>query len=321
MPTEGANAAQRTPFTRRWEGRVTLIEYEGRPVVVAREFGAMLEYADDGRQLVNLVTSDWSGQLLTDIDTVLLTNGRLAAFKALCATLGLPHLVDKRAPSLLLLTESGVNIVLAKSEKPQGIAFRRWLVDEVIPAYHQAKALPEPDLSSRLGTRSSSSPATAPQPLVERLRILDQLVGTLHAGRAITAVGMAALGPFLRELARDARRSLVRAPATPVRIPVADGRRRLSGTTLDDEQVGLVVRWRAVGDALSKDTLTWAVLRLPIWLAEAPSVPLSDARPVTERERELTDAMVLLARVEPARLAELVAGLRAAVAPAGEHVQ
>lgn len=141
MSPSNADQAHRTPFVRRFQESVTLIEYDGRPVVVAREFGELLGYADGGDGLVDLVSGRWSDEFIPDVDVILLKNGRLAAFKRLCAELGLDRLVDKRAPALLLLTESGIQLVLAKTEKPEGKVFRRWLVSEVLPAFHQAPAI------------------------------------------------------------------------------------------------------------------------------------------------------------------------------------
>lgn len=139
MPTVNADKAQSSPFSRNFQDAVTLIEYEGRPVVVAREFGAFLGYAEGGRKLVDLIMGDWFDEFLPDIDSILLKNGRLAEFKRICGELGL-KLVDKRAPSLLLLTKSGMELVLARTEKPQGKTFRRWLVSEAIPGYEAARA-------------------------------------------------------------------------------------------------------------------------------------------------------------------------------------
>jgi hypothetical protein len=40
MPTDSANEAHGTPFARKFQDSVTLIEYDGQPVVVARDLGA-----------------------------------------------------------------------------------------------------------------------------------------------------------------------------------------------------------------------------------------------------------------------------------------
>jgi hypothetical protein len=90
-------------------------------------------------------------------------------------------LVDKRAPSLMLLTMSGVQLVLARSEKPEGKAFRRWLVTEVIPAYESAKQVAgaaPPELEDATGPAGASAPELLVQALVTRLRELG--VGRVH---------------------------------------------------------------------------------------------------------------------------------------------
>jgi prophage antirepressor-like protein len=123
-----------------FEGRLTIVEVEGRLAVIGHSLGELLGYADGGKQLVGLVSKEWSDEFIDGADVITLRGERLAAFKAACKQLGL-DLVDKRAPSLMLLTMSGVQLVLARSEKPEGKAFRRWLVTEVIPAYESAKQL------------------------------------------------------------------------------------------------------------------------------------------------------------------------------------
>lgn len=167
MPTKSANEAQGTPFAQRFQESVTLIECDGKPVVVAREFGAFLGYGDEGRLLVTLITGDWSDEFIPDVDSILLKNGRLAEFKKVCAALGL-NLVDKRAPSLLLLTQSGIQLVLSRSEKPEGKTFRRWLVSEAIPGYEAARRgelLPGSD-----APRVEGPVAAPPAPLPRKIK-------------------------------------------------------------------------------------------------------------------------------------------------------
>jgi prophage antirepressor-like protein len=161
MTTDRADGAQGTPFVRSFQGSVTLIEFDGRPVVAARELGVALGYSENGGRLVDLVGGEWADEFLPDVDFILLRNGRLAEFKRIVGELGLGRLVDKRAPSLLLLTESGIQLVLARSEKQAGKDFRRWLVSEVIPEYHRAKALPGP--APELDGAGASLPAPRPR--------------------------------------------------------------------------------------------------------------------------------------------------------------
>jgi hypothetical protein len=112
---------------------------------------------------VNLVCGGWADEFIEGADVVTLRGERLAAFKAACKELGL-DLVDKRAPSLMLLTMSGVQLVLARSEKPEGKAFRRWLVTEVIPAYERTKQV-DGDTAPQI--EDAAAPAGRPAPSLD----------------------------------------------------------------------------------------------------------------------------------------------------------
>ncbi|MBL8619178.1 MAG: hypothetical protein JNM72_26435 [Deltaproteobacteria bacterium] len=140
MSTTSTDHGPGIPPGRKFHERITILEHEGLPVVIARELGLLLEYSSDGQGIVARISGEWSDEFIDGADVITLRGERLATFKAACKQLGL-DLVDKRAPSLMLLTMSGVQLVLARSEKPEGKAFRRWLVTEVIPAYESAKQL------------------------------------------------------------------------------------------------------------------------------------------------------------------------------------
>lgn len=202
MPTASADAAPRTPFVRRWQDRVTLIEYEGKPVVVAREFGSMLDYGAAGQGLADLVAGKWADEFIEEVDCIVLKNGRLAEFKRVCSSLRL-RLVDKRAPSLLLLTESGIQLVLARTEKPEGKTFRRWLVSEVIPAYKASRALPTDGGAPRAplpgpkdapaeprskAPRLLAGPRPSAPPAVAMADGMDQLLRVTVLGMTVTVI-------------------------------------------------------------------------------------------------------------------------------------
>jgi prophage antirepressor-like protein len=140
MSTGRADRAHRKPFQFTFHDKVTVVEIEGHAVVHARQLGAWLGYAGDGATLTETICGKWSDEFIEGADVITLRGERLATFKVACKQLGL-DLVDKRAPSLMLLTMSGVQLVLSRSEKPEGKAFRRWLVTEVIPAYESVKQL------------------------------------------------------------------------------------------------------------------------------------------------------------------------------------
>jgi prophage antirepressor-like protein len=138
MSTGNADQRRTIAFSSKFNEHITLVEFEGQPMVLAKDLGRFLQYAGDGQALVVLIAGEWSDEFVDGGDVLTLRGQRLAEFKRACKALGL-DIVDKRAPSLMLLTMSGVQLVLARSEKPEGKAFRRWLVSEVIPAYERGK--------------------------------------------------------------------------------------------------------------------------------------------------------------------------------------
>jgi prophage antirepressor-like protein len=111
---------------------VAIIERQGVLLWTARQIGAALGYDDEGRRLVSSVTGEWSSELVDGTDYQVLRGEELAALKAAA-----PGLVDPRAPSLLLLTESGVHLVALLSRQPAAVRLRRWLASEVLPAIHR----------------------------------------------------------------------------------------------------------------------------------------------------------------------------------------
>ena len=120
-------------LTSDFEGKtLTTLTYKGRPAWVARQIGVALGYANHGKRLVNRITGEWSEEFIRDRDYAVLTGEELAAFKAMAA--GGPVPVSSRTNrGLLILFESGLHLVLAKTSKPVGRRLRRFLVDEVLP--------------------------------------------------------------------------------------------------------------------------------------------------------------------------------------------
>lgn len=110
--------------------RLTVIEYKGEPVFLAREIGEALGYADDGGRFVWMLGNEWSGELPAPTHTLRLEGEDLAALKA-----GLPtDSVGSRTRHLVLLTERGLYRSLMLAGGPKATAFRDWLDGEVLPA-------------------------------------------------------------------------------------------------------------------------------------------------------------------------------------------
>lgn len=131
---------------------IVAVEYDGQPVFLAQQVALALGYTDP-KTLSSNLTQRWSEDLVEGQDYIKLSGPELARFKAAvdwCADRApVPvdkcadrALVDPRARHLILLTESGAQLVAMLSRTPQGRAFRRWLVDVVLPAFRARKAPP-----------------------------------------------------------------------------------------------------------------------------------------------------------------------------------
>lgn len=129
------------------EHEVSAIQVDGRPVWPARQMGLALGYHGDGQRLVGRITNEWAEELTEGIDYLIFSGDQLAAVKAAA-----PDLVDSRAPSLMLLTESGVHLVALLSRQPAAKRLRRWLAEEVLPQLR------------RTGTYTLAEPPTPERP-------------------------------------------------------------------------------------------------------------------------------------------------------------
>jgi prophage antirepressor-like protein len=116
---------------------VFAIEYEGRPVLIAQHLGRALGYAQPGKLAWN-IQSAWANEFVEGKDFIKLTNGKLAAFKAMLSNC-LPNreAVDRHTRNLLLLTESGASLAASLARTPVGVAFRRWIADELLPKWRE----------------------------------------------------------------------------------------------------------------------------------------------------------------------------------------
>lgn len=104
---------------------LTILEVDGRSAWIAREVGAALGYADDGKGFVASITRHWSDELLEGSDyRVLRGEGPHG-----CAL----HTSDRGQGSLLVLFESGLHLALIKTGKPAGRRLRRLLAEQVLP--------------------------------------------------------------------------------------------------------------------------------------------------------------------------------------------
>ena len=109
---------------------ITAIEYQGQPVFIAKEIGHALGYNKDGRNLVTTITEKWSDEFIEGKDIISLSGHDLSEFNANFAN---HDWWSTKTRSVKMLTETGVNLVCMKTNKPIGKRLRRWLADEVLP--------------------------------------------------------------------------------------------------------------------------------------------------------------------------------------------
>ena len=112
--------------------QILAVTFKGVECVVARDLGRALEYSKDGKKLVDLIRDEWADEFQDGTDTFVLKDQEMRDFKAL-----VPEYGPSRAPSLTLLTTSGVDLVRILSRKPESKALRRKLVDEVFPSLRE----------------------------------------------------------------------------------------------------------------------------------------------------------------------------------------
>lgn len=112
-----------------FEGRpINAIDFRGRRCVVAREVGAALGYAQDGKRFATQITGRWSDDMRKGEDYDLLEDDVLAGIKEE-STATVPSFVS----SCIILYESGVHKALLRTTKPAGVRIRDLLAREVMP--------------------------------------------------------------------------------------------------------------------------------------------------------------------------------------------
>ncbi|MCK6527689.1 hypothetical protein L6R50_09035 [Myxococcota bacterium] len=104
----------------------------GQPAWIARQVGAAIGYSHGGKRLPNTVAGEWSDEFVLGSDYDLLTGPELMALKTLDGV-GTDCVPAMARSGILILFESGLHLVLAKTRKPVGVRLRRFLVDDVLP--------------------------------------------------------------------------------------------------------------------------------------------------------------------------------------------
>ncbi len=145
-------------ITNDFEGTaLTTIQYQGRPCWIANEIGTALGYAHGGRRLIQSVTKNWRREFAPGTDYLILKGKELKDFKSLLAddTDLVSSKLEQSRRGIMLLFETGLYLVVQKTEKPAGVRLRRFLAEDVLPQIRR--------------TGSYTPPPPQPTPMDERM--------------------------------------------------------------------------------------------------------------------------------------------------------
>lgn len=124
---------------------IPAVMLSGKMHWVARQVGRVVSPEDDGKSFVE-VASD--AEAIEDTDYLRVSGATKASVLAALRESGNSPLSSGRGggagKSLVLLTESGLNLALMRSRSALGKAMRRWLASEVIPSIRRAGAYVTP---------------------------------------------------------------------------------------------------------------------------------------------------------------------------------
>lgn len=136
----GATPSAMTHLTVAFEGQpLTTYVFRGRPCWIAADVGKPLDYADEGKKLVDSIRDEWSDELVAGEDFEVLTGAKLREFKEIVEATR-PGRVG-RAAHVMVLYESGVNLVCLLTRKPVGRKLRRLLADDVLPKLRRGETI------------------------------------------------------------------------------------------------------------------------------------------------------------------------------------
>lgn len=114
---------------------IDAIVWRGAPYVIARQLGAALGYSTDGARLPKLIRAEWAAEFAEGRDYLMLAGDDLRAFIRDWNSVRSRTEIDARAPALMLLTKRGAQLAAARSDGPEGIRCRAWLLDIAVPAW------------------------------------------------------------------------------------------------------------------------------------------------------------------------------------------
>jgi prophage antirepressor-like protein len=209
-------------LTYEFEGcALTQLEVAGRPAWVVREVETALGYTKSGR-LVETLRSRWADELIEGEDYAVLEGQALKDAKELIPTLG-----NRFAPSLMVLFESGLHLVLLKTRMPSGRRLRRFLVTEVLPRLVRGEPVDGPLAArreARLAERQEAQLAKwAFEERLEKAEAIRRAVLARQEAGEIDGLEVAAWMVYLAELVGGSDLPRLRGPipaawSTPTQI-------------------------------------------------------------------------------------------------------
>jgi prophage antirepressor-like protein len=199
-PVEHACAPETTEYIRVPSGPLVRIQevfhgrplsiymFRGRPCAIAADVGRALEYANDGKKLVDVLRQEWAAELIKGKDFDVLTGTKLAEFKEIMDATHVSWVSS--TARVTVLYESGIDLVCIKTEKPLGKKLRRFLADEVLPKLRRGEPILPRDADALSGRMEM---------LLARVTSGETAVATLRAELAkVTANAEASRGELAR---------------------------------------------------------------------------------------------------------------------------
>lgn len=132
---------------------LAFLDFEGRRCIPATALGKMLGYGT-ASELVGLIRREWKAEFVEEdvqlpnpfeaSDYAVISGDILKDFKKIANRAGATDLVGANANQLVVLFESGVNKVLLKTHRPDGVAVRDFLAREIMPALSREQPVPPP---------------------------------------------------------------------------------------------------------------------------------------------------------------------------------
>jgi hypothetical protein len=170
---------------------VDFFTWRGKRCCVAAQYGAVLEYGDEGGKLVDMIRDKWGDEFFPGHHYDVLEGDDLREFVEQFAT----HQQGvAKVRHVMILYEAGFDLAALLSRKPKGKALRRILVEHVIPRLRRSEAVSlkrqppaiDADILKAYGRQLAEEVARS---FTERLTKIESQVGQIRdEAKATSAV-------------------------------------------------------------------------------------------------------------------------------------